>query len=129
MISWGLLSLVLPGLPEDVVELSISNNRAAPVAVRCFGVSFDAMKLSDLFEDEKSEAEPAAAAQQPPRAESPPSTPAVAVAPVAVAPAVEKEEEEEEAASAAVDEDTPEGQFVKLSAGTGGVLTLDDLVG
>ena len=84
------------------------------------------MQLSDLFEDDEGEDETIAVAHQPTPVESSPSTPAAAGAPVAVAPVVEEEEVE---VAAVVDEDTPEGQFVKLSADTGGVLTLDGLLG
>eukprot|EP00752_Nemacystus_decipiens_P009010 g8043.t1 len=80
-------------------------------------------KLSDLFEDEESDDVPAAAPQQSPSVESLPSTPAAAAVPVAVV------EEEETAGAPLVDEGTPEGQFVKLSAGSGGVVTLDGLLG
>jgi len=73
------------------------------------------LQLSDLFEDEESADQPPAVATngQPPRAEAPAEATKAAVA-------------EEEVV---VDDKTPEGQFLKLSGGTGGVLTLDGLLG
>lgn len=73
-------------------------------------------QLSDLFEDEESADQPPTADnhQQPPRAEAP------AVEEVVV-DVVDDDHDG--------DDNTPEGRFLKLSAKTGGVLTLDGLLG
>ncbi|CAM9119069.1 unnamed protein product [Ectocarpus fasciculatus] len=91
-------------------------------------------QLSDLFEDEEESGTDAANKDQPPTATSaaastPPATPAAA-APVVAATAPASPETKDPAGKEAVaDEGTPEGLFLRLSANTGGVLTLDDLLG
>lgn len=91
-------------------------------------------QLSDLFEDEEESSTDAADQAQPPTATSTaastaPATPAAA-APVVAAPAPAPPEATDLAGKeVVVDEGTPGGQFLRLSANTGGVLTLEDLLG
>ncbi|CAN0290334.1 unnamed protein product, partial [Ectocarpus sp. 12 AP-2014] len=91
-------------------------------------------QLSDLFEDQEESGTDAADQDQPPTAKStaastPPTTPAAA-APVVAATAPASPEAMDLAGKEAVaDEGTPEGLFLRLSANTRGVLTLDNLLG
>lgn len=82
------------------------------------------VQLSDLFEDgDEDEADTATDIQEQPPSETSPATaaPPSPPPPVAAAPVTQEAVE--------VDEGTPEGQFSKLSGGTGGVLTFDALLG
>ncbi|CBJ30044.1 expressed unknown protein [Ectocarpus siliculosus] len=91
-------------------------------------------QLSDLFEDEEESGTGAADQDQPPTATStaastPPATPAAATPVVAAAAPASPEAMDLAGKEAVADEGTPEGQFLRLSANTEGVLTLDDLLG